>query len=83
MRNKEQKLDKAVKDTFPASDPPATGTETSTEPAKAPVDRQPAPITREEIEAAERDEGHRHLHEERNRKASTGREPASDTKGEV
>ena len=39
------KLDKAVDMTFPASDFPAAGSETSTEPAKRPVDRKPPVIS--------------------------------------
>jgi len=58
---RDSNLDKAVDMTFPASDPPATGSATSTEPAKRPVDRKPPVITREQVEAAQRDEGHRHL----------------------
>ena len=55
------KLDKAVDMTFPASDPTATAGATGTEPSRRPVDRKPPVITREQIEAAESDEGHRHL----------------------
>ena len=38
----------------------AGGKPTGTEPAKRPVDRQPPVITKEEVEAAERGEGHAH-----------------------
>jgi hypothetical protein len=55
-------LDEAVAESFPASDPPAVGSPTSTEAPRRPVDRKPPVITRDEVEAAERDEGHRHLH---------------------
>lgn len=63
-RKQGSKLYKAVDGTFPASDPPAVGTPTSTEPPKRPLDRKPPVISREQNEAAERDEGHRHLHKD-------------------
>ena len=56
-----QQLDDAVDMTFPASDPTAVGNVTGTEPSKRPIDRKPPRITREQIEAAERDEGHSYL----------------------
>lgn len=68
-RKSESKLDEAVSETFPASDPPAAGSPTGTEPAKRPADRKPPIITREQVEAAERDEGHRHLQDEGQRHA--------------
>jgi hypothetical protein len=46
--------------TFPASDPPASGKATGTEPPRKPVDRKPPEITREQIEQARRGEGHKH-----------------------
>ena len=55
----EKKVDEAVKMTFPASDPVATGRTTSTEPPKRPTDREPPIITREEIEQARRGSGHK------------------------
>lgn len=54
----EEKLDKAIRDTFPASDPPAAGKATSTEPSKRPKDRHPPEITKEQIEKAERGDEH-------------------------
>jgi hypothetical protein len=60
MAKQDKKLDKAVEKTFPASDPVTVGRPTSTEPAKRPVDRQPPVITKEQVEAAERGEGHAH-----------------------
>ena len=51
---------KAVEKTFPASDPVTVGKPTGTEPAKRPVDRKPPVITKEQVEAAERGEGHAH-----------------------
>lgn len=58
---KNKQLDEAVDMTFPASDPTAPGDETATEPSRRPADRKPPRITREEVEAAAHDEGHRHL----------------------
>jgi hypothetical protein len=56
---KEKKVDKGVDMTFPASDPPASGKATGTEPAKRPVDRQAPIVTKEEIEQARRGQGHK------------------------
>jgi hypothetical protein len=42
-RMREDALDEALDDTFPASDPIAVGRPTSTEPPRAPVDRK-APV---------------------------------------
>ena len=63
MDNREhesKKLDKAVEKTFPASDPVNVGSPTGTEPPKRPADRLPPVTTKEEIEAAQRGEGHAH-----------------------
>lgn len=57
-RREDEKVDRAIRDTFPASDPAATGKATSTEPAGRPKDRQPPVITKEEIEDAKRGKGH-------------------------
>jgi hypothetical protein len=46
--------------TFPASDPPAHGKPTGTEPPKRPANRQAPAITKEQIEAARRGESHKH-----------------------
>jgi hypothetical protein len=46
--------------TFPASDPVSSGKATSTEPAGRPVDRKAQKITKEQIEQAQRGEGHKH-----------------------
>lgn len=54
----EEKIDKAIEKTFPASDPPATGKPTSTEPSKRPKDRHPPVISKEEIEHARQGKGH-------------------------
>ena len=57
---KERKVDRAVDMTFPASDATAHGKPTSTEPGARPVDRKAPRITKEQIEQAQRDEGHKH-----------------------
>ena len=56
---KERKIDKAVDMTFPASDAPAHGTATGTEPPGRPADREAPRVTKEQIEQAQRGEGHR------------------------
>ena len=73
---KSNKRDNALDKTFPASDPVAQGGATATEPPKAPMDRKPPLISREQIEAAERDEGHRHLHHHDADKASVVKDHA-------
>ena len=55
---RERKLDEEIEQTFPASDPTAAGEPTSTEPLGRPADRKPAPIRREEVEAARKGKGH-------------------------
>ena len=40
----DKNLDKALKDSFPASDPPAVGQSERAAPAERPVDRKPAKI---------------------------------------
>src|SRR5688572_19633727 len=60
MSTQDKKLDKAIEKSFPASDPVTVGKATGTEPAKRPIDRQPPVISKEEVEAAERGEGHAH-----------------------
>jgi len=57
---KHGKHDEAVDMTFPASDPVAHGKPTGTEKPRRPVDRKAPLITREEIEEAQRGEGHKH-----------------------
>lgn len=54
------KVDKAVDMTFPASDAPAHGKATSTEPPSRPADRAAPVVTKDEIERARRGEGHKH-----------------------
>ena len=50
----ERKIDEAVDMSFPASDPVATGSATSTEPPGSRTDRKPPIISKEEIERAQR-----------------------------
>ena len=64
MSTQDKKLDKAIEKSFPASDSVNVGKPTSTEPARRPIDRQPPVITKEEVEAAERGEGHAHRNTE-------------------
>jgi hypothetical protein len=60
MSTQDKKLDKAIEKSFPASDPVTVGKATGTEPAKRPIDRQPPVISKEQVEAAERGDGHAH-----------------------
>ena len=52
-------LDEAVQETFPASDPAAHGKPTGTEPAARPADRKAPRIPKEQIEQAQRGDGHK------------------------
>ena len=56
---KERKIDKAVDMSFPASDTPTHGNPTGTEPPRRPVDRKAPRVTKEEIEQAQRGDGHK------------------------
>ena len=58
-RKKDRKVDQAVDMTFPASDATAHGKPTVTEPPKRPVDHKASTITKEQIERAQRGEGHK------------------------
>jgi hypothetical protein len=49
---KSRKLDDALVMTFPASDPPAIGEPTGTEPPRRPIERKAPLITGDQIEAA-------------------------------
>lgn len=51
-----KKLDHALEETFPASDPPTAGKATGTEPPRRPMDRLPPKITKDDIERAEGNE---------------------------
>jgi hypothetical protein len=55
----EKKVDKAVDMSFPASDATAHGKPTSTEPPTRPIDRKAPRITKEQIEQAQRGDGHK------------------------
>jgi hypothetical protein len=49
---KQKKVDKSLDMTFPASDPPASGQSTGTEPPMRPTNRQAPLVSKEQIEAA-------------------------------
>jgi len=53
-KQKEESIDKAIDMTFPASDAPAHGKLTTTEPPTRLVDRKAPVITKEQIEQARR-----------------------------
>lgn len=55
----DKKIDKAGDMTFPASDPAATSKATGTEPPSRPTDRKAPVITREQVERAQKGEGHK------------------------
>ena len=59
-KHNDKKVDKAGSMSFPASDAPAHGRATSTEPPGRPSDRKAPRITKEQIEQAQRGEGHKH-----------------------
>jgi hypothetical protein len=56
---KDKKVDRAGDMSFPASDAPAHGRTTATEPPGRPVDRKAPVVTKDEIERAKRSEGHK------------------------
>ena len=56
---KDKKVDRAGDMSFPASDAPAHGRTTATEPPGRPVDRKAPVVTKDEIERAKRGEGHK------------------------
>jgi hypothetical protein len=58
-KGKQPKVDQSVDMSFPASDPPASGRTTGTEAPKRPIDREAPVTTREQIERAQRGEGHK------------------------
>ena len=45
VSDEDKKLNEALKETFPASDPPASGQVTGREKPKSRIDRQPAPVS--------------------------------------
>jgi hypothetical protein len=55
----EKKVDKAVDMSFPASDATAHGVPASTEAPGRPIDRKAPRITKEQIEQAQRGDGHK------------------------
>jgi hypothetical protein len=58
---KDKKVDQASDMSFPASDAPAHGRTTATEPPSRPVDRKAPVVTKDEVERARRGEGHRKI----------------------
>lgn len=56
---KDKKVDKAGDMTFPASDPITHGKPTGNEPSKRPADRKAPIITKEQIDQAQRGQGHK------------------------
>ena len=77
---KSRQLDAALEMTFPASDPPAIGEPTGTEPPRRPVDRRTPRITKAQIEAAQ---GRRHRPQKQGGKPDPDapREPVPNVKG--
>lgn len=57
-QHEDERVDEAIRETFPASDPTAAGKATSTEPIGRPADRKTPAISREEIEQARKGNGH-------------------------
>lgn len=57
---RDKKVDQSIAHTYPASDPTPHSGVTSTEPASRPMDRQAPIVTKEQIEMAQRGEGHSH-----------------------
>jgi hypothetical protein len=58
-KRKDKKVDKAGDMTFPASDPTTHGKPTGNEPSQRPADRKAPAITKEQIEQAQRGQGHK------------------------
>ena len=56
---KDKKHDKAIDMSFPASDPLAHGKPTGTETPGRPADRKAPKITKEQIDQAQRGQGHK------------------------
>jgi hypothetical protein len=59
-KEKDKKVDKSVDMTYPASDATAHGTPTSTEPPARLANRKAPRVRKEQIERAQRGEGHKH-----------------------
>lgn len=57
--SKDDKVDKALKETFPASDPPTFGKSTANEAPLSPAGRKAPIISKEDVEAARRGDGHK------------------------
>ena len=57
-QRQDEKVDEAIRETFPASDSAAVGEATGTEPIERPKDRLPPIISGDEIERARRGDDH-------------------------
>lgn len=57
-RRQDEKVDEAIRETFPASDPAAVGEATGTEPTNKPKNRLPPIVSEDEIERARRGDEH-------------------------
>lgn len=57
-RRQDEKIDEAIRETFPASDPAAVGEATGAEPTERPKDRLPPILSEDEIERARRGDEH-------------------------
>jgi hypothetical protein len=75
---KEHKIDKAVDMSFPASDAPAHGNATGTEPPSRPADRKAPQVTKEQIEQAQRGDGHRQNDQAQAKRSKDPRGGSSD-----
>jgi hypothetical protein len=58
-QQKDEKVDRSVDMTFPASDAPAAGKPTGNEEPKSRPDREAPVISKEDIDRAQRGEGHK------------------------
>jgi hypothetical protein len=77
---KQKKVDKALDMTFPASDPPASGRSTGTEPPARPIGRRAPRISKQQLDAAA---GGRDRPAERGASASTASGPEGPRRGEA
>ena len=71
---KDRKIDKAVDMTFPASDATAHGHATGTEPPGPPADRKAPHVTKEQIEQAQRGDGHKEIERSRDSRGGKSRD---------
>jgi hypothetical protein len=57
-QHEDERVDEAIRETFPASDPIAAGEATGTEPIGSSTDRRAPKVSREEVEHARKSKGH-------------------------